>query len=106
MFADSKIRNTYLSTKKKIRMKQLTLTKKTGLPNNHLSNIEKGYTVPSIEIFAKICNALSVTPDYLLLGKLKSNNVPQNIVDKLNLCSPSSLSLILKFIDIVLEEHK
>lgn len=68
--------------------------------------IAHGYSVPSMETFAKICNALSVTPDYLLLGNLKSNNIPQNIVDKLNLCNPRSLSFVSKFIDWILEEQK
>ena len=49
-----------------------------------LSNIENGYSVLGIETFAKICNALNITPDYLLLSTLKSNNIPQNIVNKLN----------------------
>lgn len=107
MFADYKrIGIRIAQRRKEIRMKQHTLAEQTGLSNNHISNIENGYSVPSMETFAKICNALSVTPDYLLLGTLKSNNVPQNIVDKLNLCTPNSLSFISKFIDIVLEEQK
>lgn len=52
--------------------------------NYHISNIENGYSVLGIETFAKICNALNITPDYLLLSTLKSNNIPQNIVNKLN----------------------
>lgn len=60
----------------------------------------------SIETFAKICNALNITPDYLLLGALKSNNIPQNIVDKLNLCDEKSLKLISKIIYRVLTEQE
>ena len=75
-------------------MKQNTLAEKTNLSNNHISNIENGYSVPGIETFAKICNALNITPDYLLLGTLKSNNIPQNIVDKLNLCTAQRQSPI------------
>jgi transcriptional regulator with XRE-family HTH domain len=92
--------------RKKIKMKQNVLAKKTNLSNNHISNIENGYSVPSIETFAKICNALNISPDYLLLGTLKINNIPQNIVDKLNLCNDKSLSLISKIIDIVLSEQE
>ena len=88
--------------RKEIKMKQNTLAEKTNLSNNHISNIENGYSVPSIETFAKICNVLNITPDYLLLGTLKSNNIPQNIVDKLNLCDDKSLKLISKIIDAIL----
>ncbi len=91
--------------RKEINMKQNTLAEKTNLSNNHISNIENGHSIPSLETFAKICNTLDVTPDYLLLGTLKSNNVPQNIVDKLNLCDPTSLSLISQIIDIILKEQ-
>lgn len=92
--------------RKEIKMKQNALAEKTDLSNNHISNIENGYSVPSIETFAKICNALNITPDYLLLGTLKSNNIPQNIVDKLNLCDNKSLSLISKIIDVILVEQE
>lgn len=70
--------------RKEIKMKQNVLAEKTNLSNNHISNIENGYSVLGIETFAKICNALNITPDYLLLSTLKSNNIPQNIVNKLN----------------------
>lgn len=107
MFVDYKKIGIRIAQRRKgIRMKQHTLAEKTGLSNNHISNIENGYSIPSMETFEKICNALSVTPDYLLLGNLKSNNVPQNIVDKLNLCNPRSLSFVSKFIDWILEEQK
>lgn len=92
--------------RKEIKMKQNTLAEKTNLSNNHISNIENGYSVPSIETFAKICNVLNITPDYLLLGALKSNNISQNIVDKLNLCDDKSLKLISKIIDAILSEQE
>ena len=60
------------------------LSQKTCFSNYHISNIKNGYSVLGIETFAKICNALNITPDYLLLSTLKSNNIPQNIVNKLN----------------------
>ena len=82
--------------RKEIKMKQNTLAEKTNLSNNHISNIENGYSVPSIETFAKICNVLNITPDYLLLGTLKSNN----------LCDDKSLKLISKIIDAILSEQE
>lgn len=91
--------------RREVNMKQTTLAEKTNLSNNHISNIENGHSIPSLETFAKICNALTVTPDFLLLGTLKSNNVPKNIVDKLNLCNDKSLDLISKIIDVILNEQ-
>ena len=75
-------------------LKQSVVAKKAGISNNYLSNIENGKSIPSLETFADICIALSTTPDYLLLGTLKSNSVPQTIIDGLNLCDNESLSII------------
>lgn len=52
-------------------MKKNALAPKTCFSNYHISNIENGYSVLGIETFAKICNALNITPDYLLLSSLK-----------------------------------
>ena len=87
----------------KDRLKELRIKK--GLSQQQLGEIvgvtkvsvcgyENGSRVPSLETFADICIALSTTPDYLLLGTLKSNSVPQTIIDGLNLCDNESLSII------------
>lgn len=70
------------------------LAERIGISNNYLSSIERGKEKPSLEIIVNICNALQVTPDFLLMGNLYSNNVPQNIVDGLRLCSEEDLSLL------------
>lgn len=75
-------------------LKQNMLAERIGISNNYLSSIERGKEKPSLEIIVNICNALQVTPDFLLMGNLYSNNVPQNIVDGLRLCSEEDLSLL------------
>lgn len=57
------------------------------LKQSHISSIERGRSAMSIELFSGICIALKVTPDYLLLGAMHSNNVPKNAFDTLRLCS-------------------
>lgn len=66
-----------------------------------LSSIERGKERPSLEILVSICNALHVTPDYLLMGNMHSNNIPQNITDGLRLCSENDLDLILAIVQIM-----
>lgn len=73
---------------------QNELAEKIGISNNHLSGIERGVTKPSIDVFVCLCNYLKVTPDYLLMGTMHSNNVPKNIVDGLRLCSGQDIELI------------
>lgn len=56
--------------------KQNMLAERLDLSNNYLSSIERGKEKPSLEVIVNICNALQVTPDYLLMGNMYSNNVP------------------------------
>lgn len=74
--------------------KQNELAEKADLSNNYLSNIENGHSIPSLTTFASICVQLNTTPDMFLLGTIKTNDVPQNIIDNLKLCDDQSLELI------------
>lgn len=87
--------------KRRIQMglKQNTLAEKLNISNNYLSSIERGKEKTSLEVIVNICNALQVTPDYLLMGNMYSNNVPQNIVDGLRLCTEDDLSLLSVMMD-------
>ena len=38
--------------------------------------------------------ALSITPDCLLLGTIRTDNIPQSIINNLKLCDDRSLRLI------------
>lgn len=82
-------------------IKQTNLAETVGISNNYLSSIERGKERPSLEILVSICNALHVTPDYLLMGNMHSNNIPQNITDGLRLCSENDLDLILAIVQIM-----
>lgn len=82
-------------------IKQTTLADTVGISNNYLSSIERGKERPSLEILVSICNALQVTPDYLLMGNMHSSNVPQNITDGLRLCSKDDLDLISGIVQIL-----
>ena len=88
-----------------LRIKQCSLAEKTNLSNNHISNIENGHSIPSLETLAKICEELDVTPDYLLLGNIKTNDIPKNIYDNLLLCNEKSLILVSKLIEVILSNQ-
>lgn len=75
-------------------LKQNILAERLDISNNYLSSIERGKEKPSLEVIVNICNVLQVTPDYLLMGNMYSNNIPQNIADGLRLCSKEDLSLL------------
>lgn len=84
--------------REKMKFRQNEFADKIGISNNYLSSIERGKEKPSLEILVKICNGLCVTPDYLLMGNMHSNNVPQNIIDNLRLCSDNDLDLLITIV--------
>lgn len=73
--------------------KQFELAELLDVTPNHLSAIENGKAKPSYDLICSICEQLNVTPDYLFLGNLHSNNVPQNIIDNLRTCSDEDIRL-------------
>lgn len=91
--------------RKELRIKQAELAEKLNISNNHMSSIENGRQKPSLDIFIQICNLLSITPDYLLLGSMHAYNIPQDIIDKLRLCSPSDIELAGDFIELLVKRN-
>lgn len=80
--------------RKSLKISQIALAEKIEISNNYLSSIEHGKEKPSLDILVRICNAICVTPDYLIMGNMYSNNVPQNIVDSLQLCTNRDVELV------------
>ncbi len=77
----------------------------TGLSNNHISNIENNHS-PSIETLINICEALDITPDYVLLGIVRHANdsLLSQINQKIKLCDEKKLELVDHFITWVIDE--
>lgn len=92
--------------RKHIGIKQYDLAERLGISNNHLSAIENGTQNTTIEILIKICDELQVTPDYLLLGSMHSNNVPQDIMDNLKLCSREDIELTKIIVNAMVERNQ
>lgn len=85
--------------------KQNELAEKANLSNNYLSNIENGHSIPSLATFAELCIQLKTTPDTFLLGTIRTDDIPENIIDNLKLCDEKSLSLIGEIIQSILEQQ-
>lgn len=75
------------------------------ISNNHISTIENGKGHASIELFCKICSALDVTPDYLLVGQVHSNDTPKNISEMLQHCSEEDLALVEHMVEYLVYQH-
>lgn len=92
--------------RKELHIRQNDLAGVLGISNNHMSSIETGRQKPSMDTFLLLCEALKVTPDYLLLGSMRANNIPQDILDMLHLCSPDDVQLTHKFIELLVERNQ
>lgn len=75
------------------------------ISNNHISTIENGKGHASIELFCKICSALDVTPDYLLIGQIHANDTPKNISQMLQHCSDEDLALLEHMVEYMAYRH-
>ena len=82
-----------MSTRRKsLKMTQTELAERLGASNNHISAIETGNQKPSMDMFIKICNELRTTPDYLLLGSMRGDNVSQNLIETIRLCKDDDIA--------------
>ncbi|MBR1852694.1 MAG: helix-turn-helix transcriptional regulator [Lachnospiraceae bacterium] len=71
---------------------------------SHISNIENNRVKISLPTLVAVCNALSVTVDYILSDEYTSDLSPDNeILRKLSGCTPAQKEKILKMIDILRE---
>lgn len=91
--------------RKELKIKQAELAEALEISNNHMSSIENGRQMPSLDTFIGICRCLNVTPDYLLLGTMHAYNIPQDISDKLRLCHQSDIELAKDFIELLVKRN-
>ena len=104
MYIDFKMLGKRISQRRReLGLKQNEFAEIADISNNYLSNIETGCSIPSLTTFATICIKLQTTPDNFLLGTVKTDNIPQHIIDNLKLCDDESLSLANDFIEMLIK---
>jgi transcriptional regulator with XRE-family HTH domain len=92
------------------RRKELGITQKklyelTNISKTQISNIENCYSKPSIDTVLKLCTALDITPDYLLLGVKKIDNAVLNrIAAKAQLSTEEQQNLVYEFVKMLKRE--
>ena len=87
-------------------MKQMELAERIDISKNHISSIERGIERPGLESFIRICDVLDETPDNLLLGSMKANDIPKNITDNLKLCTDEEVRFVEAMTQYMIEQHK
>lgn len=107
MYIDFKLLGKRISQRRhELGVKQNELAEKAEITNNYLSNIETGRSIPSLEIFSRLCVELNTTPDSFLLGTVKTDDVTQSIIDNLKLCDNDSIDLVDDFVQMIVKRQK
>lgn len=92
-----------MQRRKEHRYTQEQLSEQLGISKNHLSGIERGLYVPTVQLIFQICNVLGETPDYYLIGKISIEDTNKTL--QLFQSMPTHAQKItLKLIETYLEE--
>ena len=83
-----------------------SLSEQCSINATYLRQIEGGIKMPSLPVFIDICNALQISPDYLLQDELSENEIStiQEVDALWKKASPSTQNLVLEMIKVVLEK--
>lgn len=95
----------YLNTTRKARgLTAENLAEACNINTTYLQQIEGGKKTPSLPVFISLCNALRVSPDYLLQDELAANEVTKikEIEALWKDASPAQIDLVLEIIKTVL----
>ena len=85
--------------RRELSLKQSEVEEKTEIGFKYLSNIERGISVPSLEVILRISEALETTPDALLCGAYRSDgNERERAIALIRGLPESDLPLVTSFL--------
>ena len=68
---------------------------------NYISEVERGIKEPGITIMYRICVALDISLNELVLGQRMSNGLPNGVIEKLQKLTDEQVQIITMMIDAV-----
>lgn len=99
-----KIGSRIAQRRKEKKLTQSQLGDIVHLSKNHISNIESGGSY-SLDTLLVICDALEITPDYLLMGTIRRDQ-KENFQDILKLCTDWETSVLLAFAELLIDSRQ
>ena len=86
---------------------QAQVAERCEISDQYLSNIERAVSIPSLEVFMRICEVLDATPDMLLLGTFSrgDNGLRQEVSEQLRDLDRRQLILLKSFVGWLLEQE-
>ncbi|MCR5636175.1 MAG: helix-turn-helix domain-containing protein [Clostridiales bacterium] len=82
---------------------QAEVAEKADVSDRTYADIERGSVTMRIDTFLKICKALKVTPNDILVAEDLSEITEQKLLDELNKCSNSEKETALKLLSIYID---
>ena len=99
-----KIGENLAKRRKELRLKQYEVCERADINYKYLSNIETARSIPSLEVFIRLCQALEPTPDHILMGnipKAEYNAGEEVFIEKFRSLSQDNQRLCLDFMDLL-----
>lgn len=90
--------------RKELRLKQFEVCERAEINDKYLSCIETARSIPSLEVFLKLCTALETTPDHILLGTVRQTDYSEDdmaLLEKFRILSTENKRLCLAFMDML-----
>ncbi len=86
--------------RKKLGLKQTEVEERAKIGYKYLSNIERGISIPSLEVILRLSLALDTTPDEFLVGAVNASADDEwkNIADMLKKLDSKQLGLVKSFV--------
>ena len=93
--------------RKKLGLKQSEVEERAKIGYKYLSNIERGISIPSLEVILRLSLALDTTPDEFLVGAVRapSDDEWKSIADMLKRLDSKQLGLVKSFVKWVSERE-
>jgi len=87
--------------RRELGLKQVDICERCDLSDKYLSAIERAHSIPSLDVLLRICEALDVTPNALLLGITHgdTDDIRDEIMQKARSLNAGQLRLLLSFVD-------
>jgi transcriptional regulator with XRE-family HTH domain len=95
--------------RKELKLKQAEVCERAGINDKYLSCIERARSIPSLEVFLKLCTALETTPDHILLGSVRQTEYEKDdvaMLEKIQKLSPNNKRLCLAFVDLLSDDFQ
>lgn len=104
VFDMREIGNKLFSIRKKAGLTQAEVAEAAGLSDRTYADIERGTVNMRTETVLRICSALHITPDEILIRENQSAASRQDeLLERLNQCSPKERETALRILEVYLQ---